>query len=1154
MQPRIDPELWVEAAGVEGGDAEPWPEPEQLVQKDWIKTSRTYKSMWRGLRKNLVDASIRSWLEVEYQDDPDEVPEIPTPGDYRALGVIGGRFHAACYHVLLDPIDKGERENTDPMVKMRLTIRAGQRAFWRFGLRRYLRILDLRHLTVEDGALLALGSPGPDNSKEVPWPHLTHFVLKGLRLERPNKQMDRLVQMLLGMPNIVYVEWELLTRTGGRAYPMPMFFRTSHPKLRALVATHKKYGYWPFSNLRVWAIYNTRWEDLTWHLLLAALTNADRDEIESDYLREHNFPGLEVPVPLAANRRPETGPGSKTPLVNFGILVDFFDRIYAPYAILSQGQERWIDPWPKLTYFSLRNANSRAWRTDDQFRNFVVVCMLWMERARLRSNESEWNTWLHYESRVAFPFYNTLGLVSTHPGATLFKLIDDIPTVDDDLRPWRFVHSMLDLSWDLGIQTFPGPSQLRANKALRSRSVWLTIFLHHLYLQCLMTHGRPERTEFPNDRAVRFEQHASLLGHFADVRPLGNMEREIRLGLGRGRSYEDGRGIAVLTEFPPNENYPLSIVLNLMPAILLFRSYDRPLTLSRFESWPPERVEREARWYQGIDAERYVLRQPEASLVIRYATNITHLVLRGVVLTQEMSRAQRNKYRRLTGRGTPGSRLIYEILANFDNLTVLIFDGRADREGAFGTPPKLLNDLMTMFTGSFWFSTLMVKAHQSRKRWPLQQLMVLQLHYMGLRWKMPWALLPIRYSKEVMATMPQAYDRNVDYIAQNYPTGIARGHMPQKKAYELLPRLMHLDLRHNRLLDVPTAEDIAAADVAKIPILKGVEKARREWFSHWIDRCVAVPASSPPENNWRRLSLVQLEKYVDTLTVFWSKVRPQPRIDHPTLSSRYTVPHVLSYATVDLRQNPLDLRTWSSESRTHLNLVRKHMYMSHVSPLVEGPRKNDLITYLMTDVFEFAVDRPQQREMIVWILKHWGSGCFDATDEAPLCRGFSLCMPRDQGARYLLHRLVNLSSGIDAKPLLFSPPDRHKQRYGMDSTRDDRQYGIYPPNPPPLTPLKALQDAEKEYMGGYRDVLYHPFDTSQQRRQSLVRRPEVVEQDIVEFVMATAPDPPILEPGEAMRRRAARPQQQLSPRRGTEPFEIYQDPDDDDDDDDSTLV
>lgn len=1153
--------LWPVGAGP---SQDSFPTKTVFKTEKWLKWGLKHRKTLRDWNKVKAGRAMDRWLHPDdYQpgeeDETEEDLELmditiaevnpAAAEDFRALGVPGGTLHGIYTNLLLN------RARDTPWS---LQSTAGLRSLW-VAMRLHLRVLHLEQVALTSESI-------PNLFGNEAWPTLTHCVFRNVRLADSETQPQQLFQGFLAMPRIVYIECTLVKIA--EPYGVPGFLASATQKTKAIAETHQTWGHWPFQKLRVLQFNNTGWKApvLVPHLLLAGDSDATTLD-ESDYLIEHGYPRSALSPTWPLERAED-----------WSLLWGLFHKIYkSQWKAFESSLDAWYDPWPRLQYLSLRDMGMSSElfykSSDNHLGTFIAFCMLWMQRARFYQS-AEWNRWDQYEEDVAFPFYTPIGNVYGQRSGRR----EDLPAAFGDLRPWRFIGSALDFGKHGLPSAYPNSTALNTHKVLEQRAVNLMAFLHHLYLQCQMTQGRPTAMGHPSDAQVRQEQAGSLLPFLPNLgEGKGDAWEQILLGpsLGQGRSMVDGRGIAVFTGMPPSKRYRFSIVLDLVPAMLYLRQLDRPMTTALVEAWPESR--REAT-YPAETGSR-LLKQLVTTYTGRRAPNIrgiwprqrfgrvTHLFLHHIAL-DPLDRSQTRLYRNLTGSGTAGARLMYELMAKVRFLTVLELDGgysASSQQEFVDTPEHLRRSLVHLFITPTHLLRTMNRIHVNFGFWPLQELTVLALINLGMRWEMPWALVPIRVPLVLLeSATPLAWDYK--YLLQHFPMDPNRGHLitENESGIELLPRLMHLNLQGNRLLDVWQGY---AADTALQRQRTQMGHARfqqewtarsrsairrMEWFDRWVERCwrATQQPHQDPSDDWRHLDIQNFEAHVDTEAIVWSE---PPSLTSKTSVSSTVPPYLLNYSSVDLRNNPLDLRQWSPEYRARLNGLRRYMYMSHLSKWVIDGRQGPAIKLLSQQFYEFAkapdplfnalANTPTSLSR--WILDYWGRGVYAPAAARPLARGFVFQFDGDQAVMRGIHRLSSLSIGLSLEPLAFSPRSVRPE-YGIDATA-------------PVPREEILPSTSEVYTNRFLGIMQLPFATPADRDKTLMQFPTSARDAIVLWVKDHGPGIPMYG---SHRRRAVRRHRQLArlrerqgpspssedqpislvrPIQPPQPFEVFQD-------------
>lgn len=927
-------------------------------------------------------------------------------------------------------------------------------------------------------------------------------------------------------------------------YPMPGFLVDAYSARLAIWETWEDFGYWPLQHLRVLSMYNMGWTRVPWALAATPLLDAGRGggdgsggDKPSQGIRKHKHPGLDTslyplpPIPEIPDwvAKREKGKKLGAPLLSSSLFVDYFYDLYV------EGIRRWaiwssssssssttrskdqklpllFDAFPRLQYVGLRGSNLRPAANQQALADFTSFCMFWIERARYRSVLST-NTYMDYEKEIAFPSYNPVGTAAGQRGMDYSRGLNDLPAVTGELRPWRFLASALDFGRTSLV--VPGPEALADDRMPQIRAGRLLHFLHFVYLQCLMTQGR-RNLKLESDESVWNEQASSLLQFFSGTMRNGDAWRHLRINMGRGRSPRDGRGIAVFTGFP-YFSFVQPITLDLMPAMLFLRGIDRVFHRSVWQRWGGGRQFRRV-WY-----ENWKLNPSGEMLTMQRASRITHLLLHGVTLstgTEQMRPGERRIYRRLTGLGTAESKLWFHILSAFHQLTFLSIrgveyaledsDSRDEEEDESGqsspgtprisssTPKRLLSYFRRLFEDHWYFLRIMVRVHQTYGWWPLQHLAVLQLNHMGFKKRMPWSLLPMPAPyypppPEIDPNWPPIRTEALRYLRRNYPIGPHRGHIGAAHTLrmELLPRLMHIDLRHNHLWSsriMRRAEEGPSREEEEIDTFN----RRLRWLGTWMNRGIVAASTSPPSVDWRGLSLHSLEARVDTRLFLWSD--PQGPVD---------APHLWSFSTLDMRENDLILADWTVTQLDRLVTARRAMYMSHLSRQVDGDNRIDMIQYLTRNTFEFLADERRvpyfYQQITEFIDENWGLGVYDVGSTHPLPRGICFRMDGDRGSYYLLQRLVLLSAGANLFGLLLVGK-QERPEYGQDE--EDPQYleGRFGLDSPGYrSEALAHEAAAKTYAQVFENTLLQPRASRYEWRQELVVSPRQLQEDIVDW-------------------------------------------------------
>lgn len=992
----------------------PWPNLADLGTV-WTDREAENADFYRRLSSGAAGDMLKSILGTDYEQDPTTVPEMEGGrGDRRALGVPGGRFHAI-YGALLTDVSWRS---------------VAQYRLWS-ALRSTLRILDLHGITFNDRA-------GPETllgKGEVKWPHLTHLSLTELGLGRralADDTVSAVLRSLYGMPKLRYFDLQLV-----HAPEQPVNTATlTHPaRVRELLAaTHRWWKYWAFQDLRVLRLRNLHWRRFPTALVLGTMP-ASGGGADADYLRDQGHPGLRQALGDGMPAPPATQPTAPQD-AEFGLLPDYRKDVPA-------ASDDWLDVWPHMTYLDLEGVRFDPATTPGSLSAFRGGCALWMERARLKSQEA-WNTYAAYEDAVAFPFYDPL------QSAT-----DDLAE-QWGLRPWRFLHSALVLGSD-GVE-FPSLQEIHDEAGVGTRAIDVAVALHALYVQSLMTHGRP-LIQRGGDLAARSAQGASLLSLLAGVGPGGDAWGQLRRGLGAGRSIRDGRGLGIFFDLP---NRATPIALDLMPAALLLRSLDRPTALTVRQRWPLAPTSRVIARRQRVTLPSRPLRMPTGRLV-------THLVLKEVVLTP-LSRRASERLAREVGWGTAGMQLMHRLLINLPRLTYLHLDGG-------GRMPKAQrDDVARFFTRPTDMLRLMVSGHKATRQWPLQDLALLRLHRMGLRNEMPWTVLPISVKLETLRGEDEHIASDVRYLRLRYSTERRRGHVwgrepgtgPFLSAMEIFPRLLHLDFAHNRLMDIYGGDD--ADDPGEDA--SDLRMRRVAWLGAWADRSIRAAEQTPRKKDWRGLGLKAFESMVATPFVAWTQ---EAADDAP--------PHLLSYATVDFRHNPLQLDKWPQRDIEALADVRRFMYTSHLSVNLEADDILDITAFLMSDTYEFLTAYPgapePEEDVFRLIDNNWGRGAWEAAFGVPMTRGFAFRVDGDEGAALLLQQLVALSTGSVTIATFFTS-DADLPQYGMGLTAEEA-YGRYGPSARRVTPEGARQSALRVYREYIRNAVVSDWIRHAQR-------------------------------------------------------------------------
>ncbi len=1107
---------------------------------------------------------------------------------------------------------------------------------WWPSIKSHLRILDL--LRVELGIvrdIVPMFGGGPDSTEYThrslrgrtqrpPMPLLTHLRLEHCSfLERGGLQALYDAALLHSHLVVFSVTASRNARGGGMpSTPRQLFYHNE--ALASYATTYLASKTWPFQMLRAFRMGGVRMHEFPSMLLYAPMDTFRRPTGDAEL--EHNL-GIELmrrrykrhlilkdlprPGPILDDDRwadeeslwpstdPTTSPGGYG-YASFPMMPDSGEE---QQRVERQG---FVDLYPRLTYISLPlatggdgGASERANRiaSGPALNKLASQVGLWMEKMRHKALEGDWNTYEDLEEVVDTPdFYETMlpvfgGRATTDTQSLLQGGV---------MRPWRFIHSGLNLRKALDNRAVAAHSRVR--KALTAAAA-----------MALGSHGRPRFTFMPASDltagAAFLTRMSTLVASGDDVDSIiRGMQQSSRI-MGVGRSPHDGRGLAIFV--PPSLS---AFGQDVYRSVVSLRALDRPCRLSPWHRWRKG-------WQEGGGGggPPMFLYRTKLPAVVSTATfdpiRLTHLDMDNLALhTGGVFRGPTGST--MVSQEEWGASLLPDVILKLRNLSFLSL--RLRKTSTMATRTEI-RQWLDYFVNPRYLLRAWAKTHRDLGFWPLQHLRYLRLMGMKLR-RLPQALLPQPVTDH-SGTRPMPREEEGDdtfypmaYVLENYPNTRDRGHtqgnpipeklihfhpaereereerraeMPhgrlmfatpppsppspsapprprprrrktreerreQREAakekrrrasnqlwYELWPELNHIDLRQNNLLltleTTPPAESGSGRGVVtkKMRLHRKIAEERMNWLMRWVARCATAARLGHPGVRWRSLGIGPTNDDgtetrpvrtagadINVLANEYGKsggdamermqdAQPQTFADWVNEAAfvwnsteswgALSVPMLWSHSTLDLQNNPVDLRRWNIAELQTMAELRITMYASHITPAPDRVRdavapvsewienvgmspddaerqvaamrrdrsavRDTAVQFLLNNVYEFTGygGDPTWRHLLTNMAGYgYQYDVSRAPQDMPQWRGRGMIMVHDDSDSF--NRAVVALCAIDAG-LPWSVPVRRQRRrgarlqthYGMGSTPSNA-YGSYDPR---IAKARAKELADK---------------------------------------------------------------------------------------------